>query len=239
MRFGEPELPRNASVLDGRQRRRAGAAIVSGDQNHVGVRLRHAGRDGADAQLGDQLHADARLRVCVLQIVDQFGEILDRVDIVVRRRRNESDAGRRVAHLRDRRVHFHARKLSAFAGFRALGDLDLQLAGVDEIVRGHAEAAARHLLDGGIARVAVAVVEIAGRIFAALAGVRFTADAVHGDGERLVRFFRNAAIRHRPGLEPLQDALDRLDFIDAHRLGGRAEIHQTTQRAEIARLVVD
>ena len=35
VRFGEPELPRNSSVLDGRQRRRAGAAIVSGDQNDV------------------------------------------------------------------------------------------------------------------------------------------------------------------------------------------------------------
>ena len=58
----EAELPRRARVLDRREPRRAGAAVVTGDQHHVGVRLRHAGRDRADADLGDQLHVHARLR---------------------------------------------------------------------------------------------------------------------------------------------------------------------------------
>ena len=45
-----------ARVLDAGQRRRAGAAVVPGDQHHVRVRLGHARRDGADAHLGDQLY---------------------------------------------------------------------------------------------------------------------------------------------------------------------------------------
>ena len=55
MRFREPQLPRRARVLDRRQRARAGAAVVAGDRDQVGVGLGDSGRDRADAGLGDQL----------------------------------------------------------------------------------------------------------------------------------------------------------------------------------------
>ena len=60
LRLGQAELPGNAGVLDRGQRRRAGAAVVAGDQHDVGVRLGHAGGDRADADLGHELHVDAR-----------------------------------------------------------------------------------------------------------------------------------------------------------------------------------
>ena len=92
--LGQAELPRAARVLERRQRRRSGAAVVAGDQHHVGVRLRDAGRDRADADLGDQLHVHAGSRVGVLEVVDQLRQVLDRVDVVVRRR---ADQARRPA----------------------------------------------------------------------------------------------------------------------------------------------
>ncbi len=49
VRFGDAELPRQAGVLDARERRGARAAGVAGDQDVVGVALGHAGRDRADA----------------------------------------------------------------------------------------------------------------------------------------------------------------------------------------------
>ena len=58
LRFGQTELPRAARVLDRRQRRGAGSAVVAGDQDVVGARLGDAGRDRADAGLGHQLDAD-------------------------------------------------------------------------------------------------------------------------------------------------------------------------------------
>ena len=58
--LGEAELPRPAGVLERGQRRGAGAAVVAGDQHHVGVRLGDAGRDRADADLGHQLDVHAR-----------------------------------------------------------------------------------------------------------------------------------------------------------------------------------
>ena len=60
LRLREAELPRRARVLQRRERRCAGAAVVAGDQHDVGVRLAHAGRHRADPHLGDELHVHAR-----------------------------------------------------------------------------------------------------------------------------------------------------------------------------------
>ena len=102
--LGEAELPRAAGVLEARQRARAGAAVVARDEHDVGVRLAHARRDRADADLGDELDVDAGLRVGVLEVVDELGEVLDRVDVVVRRRADQPDARRRVPGARHPRV---------------------------------------------------------------------------------------------------------------------------------------
>ena len=102
--LGEAELPGQAGVLDGGERRGARAAVVAGDQDHVGLGLGDAGGHGADADLGDELHRDARRGVGDLQVVDELRDVLDRVDVVVRRRRDERDAGRGVADAGDLRL---------------------------------------------------------------------------------------------------------------------------------------
>jgi hypothetical protein len=50
VRLGQAHLPRQTRVLDGRGRRGPGAAVMARDQDHVGLRLGHAGGDGADAE---------------------------------------------------------------------------------------------------------------------------------------------------------------------------------------------
>ena len=109
LRLGEADLPRDAGEEDRRERRRAGAAVVPGDQHVVGVRLRDARGDGADPDLGDELHRDARIGVGAAEVVDQLLEILDRVDVVVRRRRDQPDARRRQPDARDVAVDLVAR----------------------------------------------------------------------------------------------------------------------------------
>ncbi len=203
------------------------------------MRLGDAGGDGADADLGHQLDADARVVVAVLQIVDQLRQILDGINVVVRRRRDQADARRRMADLGDPRINLVAGQLAALAGLGALRHLDLQFPRVDQIFARHAEAAGRHLLDGAVARIAVGIEDVAGRIFAALAGVALAADAVHGDGQRLVRFLADRAIRHRPRLETLHDRLDRLNLLERNRLLGELQLEQTAQRTQTLRLIVD
>ncbi len=267
LRFGEAELPRRSGVLDRAPRRCAGAAVVAGDDDVVGLRLGDAGGDRADADLGDELDADARLLVRVLQVVDQLRQILDRVDVVVRRRRDQADAGHRVAQPADVLADLAARQLPAFAGLGALRHLDLQLVGRDEVLGRHAEPARRDLLDLRAQRVArlerevdddVALADdvaevrafgdrlaaqfgaVARRVLAALAGVRLAADPVHRDRERRVRLGRDRAERHRAGREALDDLGRRLDLVDRDRLRRvDDELEQAAQRHVALGLVVD
>src|SRR5439155_18787991 len=104
LRLGEADLPRDARVEDRRDRRGAGAAVVTRDEDVVGIALRNAGSDRADADLGDELDRHARRRVRAAQVVDQLLQILDRVDVVVRRRRDQTDARGREPDRGDVRV---------------------------------------------------------------------------------------------------------------------------------------
>ncbi len=52
VRFGDAEFPRQAGVLDARERRSAGAAGVAGNEDVIGIALGHAGGDRADADFG-------------------------------------------------------------------------------------------------------------------------------------------------------------------------------------------
>ena len=68
-------------------------AVVPGDQDHVRLRLRHARRDRPDADLADQLDRDTRPRIHALQVVDQLRDVLDRINVVMRRRRDHVTPG--------------------------------------------------------------------------------------------------------------------------------------------------
>ncbi len=109
LRLGKPEFPGNSRVADRADRRSAGPAIVAADEDHIGMRLGHARRHGAHAHFGHELHGNSRLRIDIFQIENQLRQILDRINIVMRRRRNQAHAGDRVAHAGDHVVHFVAR----------------------------------------------------------------------------------------------------------------------------------
>ena len=207
VRLGKAHFPWAAGMLERGQRRSAGAAVIAGDGDVVGARLGDAGRNRADADFRDQLDRHVGRRIDVLQIVDQLRQILDRIDVVMRRRRDQADARRRMAGLGDGRVDLVAGQLAALAGLGALRHLDLHHVGIDEIFGRHAEAARRDLLDRrafGV-RAAAGQRQIAVGLLAALAGVRLAADRVHGARQRRVRLARDRAERHRAGREPLDD----------------------------------
>ena len=120
-----------------------------------------------------------------------------------------------------------------------MGHLDLQFSRLGEIVTGHTEAARRHLLDRAVFRIAVGFQHVARRIFAALAGIALAADAVHRDRQGFMGFFADRAVGHGAGLEPFDDRVHRLDFLDGNRLRRVFERHQTAQCRDPLRLIVD
>ena len=236
--FRQAQFPRHAGMLDSGQGRGAGAAIVAADQDDIRVGLGDASGDSAHADFGDQLHADARVVVGVFQIVDELGQILDGINIVVRRRGNQTHAGGGMTHLGDPRIDFVSGQLAAFAGLGTLGHLDLQFAGVDEIMAGDAKASGSDLLDGAVERVAVGLGQVAGGIFAAFASVAFAADAVHGEGLGFVGFLADRAVGHGAGFEPFDDGFDWLDFLEGDDIRGELEEKQAAQGAKVFGLVI-
>ena len=148
--LGESELPREAGMLHRSERCGAGAAVEAGDEDDVGVGLGDARGDRTDTGFGDELDADASLGVGAAEIVNELREILDRVDVVMGRRRDERCPRPGVAKLGDELVHLVRGELAALAGLCALGELDLQVPGVPEVVERHAEASGGDLLDAAV-----------------------------------------------------------------------------------------
>ena len=84
----------------------------------------------------------------VLQVEDELRQILNRIDVVMGRRRNKDHTGGGMTHPGDNGVYFVTGKLAALAGLGALTDLDLDVVGIDQIFGGNAETARGHLFDG-------------------------------------------------------------------------------------------
>ncbi len=167
----------------------------------VGARLGDTGCNRAHAHFRHQLDRNIGCRIDVFQVVDELRQIFNRVDVMVRRRRNEANTRRGVAGLGDGRIDLVPRKLAAFAGLCALRNLDLDQIGIDEIFRRHTETARGHLLDCRAFRVRRAIrqrVETI-RLLAALAGVRLAANGVHRAGKRGMRLSGDRAEGHGAG----------------------------------------
>src|SRR5204863_4065525 len=126
-------------------RRGAGAAVGAGDVHDVGKTLHNTCRDRAHTDFRDELHRHGCSRIDLLQVEDELREVFDRVDVVVRRRRDQRDAGLRVTKARDLLGHFVAGELAALTGLGALRDLDLELVREGAVLRGNAEASRRDL----------------------------------------------------------------------------------------------
>ncbi len=121
-------------------------------------------------------------------------------------------------------------ELAALAGLGPLRHLDLQLAAMIQVFRGHPEAAGGHLFDRGTRVVAVrARSEVLCRL-AAFAGIGTGADPVHRDGQRLVRLRRKRAERHAGGEETAADLGDALHLFERDRRSRRLELQEIAHR---------
>ena len=76
--------------------------------------------DNADAVLADELHAHPRLRVAAFKVEDELRQVFNAIDVVVRRRRDEADAGRAAARARNVTLHLLPWQLTTLARLCAL-----------------------------------------------------------------------------------------------------------------------
>ena len=189
---------------------------MTGHVHVVRARLDDAGGDGADAPGGDELDADAGGRVDRAKVGDELCQVLDGVDVVVRRRADVGHARLASAKSRDVGRRLAAGQVAALAGLRALGDLDLELLRANKVGGGHAEAGRGDLLDPGVAPLSVQARRVPGWILSTLAGIGGTAGALHADRDRLVRLGRERADAHGGGNEASSDGSRGLDVSEGN-----------------------
>ena len=130
----------------------------------------------------------------------------------------------------DHRIDLEPGELAALARLGALRDLDLDLAAVVEIFGGDAEARRGDLLDRRRGIVAIGARLRARRILAALAAVGFGADAVHRDGEILMRLGPERAERNPGRDQALANFGDRFDLVGRDGSTLRLQFEQVAQR---------
>ncbi len=138
--FAQTDFRRDAGVAHRRCRRCSCAAFCARNHNQVGFRFSHTGGDCADTALCHEFHANLCLRIDVLEVEYQLREVLDGVDVVVRWRRNQRDAGDGVTRACNHLIDLESWQLAAFSRLRSLCHLYLYLFGVDQVFGGNAKA---------------------------------------------------------------------------------------------------
>lgn len=144
----------------------------------------------------------------ILQIMNELRKILNGVNVVMRRRGDQTDTGGGVAVVGDVLGNLEAGELAALPGLGTLGHLDLDLVAVGKVVGRNSETTRGNLLDTGSA-----VIKETFRILSSLAGVRSTAQTVHRDGKRLVGLSTDGTKGHGTGRKALNNISHRFNLI--------------------------
>ena len=236
--FGDTEFPRETGMLNGSERRCTRTAIMTRDENDVGVSLGNTGCNRTDTDFGHELHRNTSLRVGVVQVVNELSQVFDGVNIVVRRRRNERHIRDRVTHASHKFIHLTSRELTTFTWLCTLSHLDLQILSVTEIVDRHTETTRSDLANSRATDFTVRSRSIAIRVFTTFTAVAHGTHAVHGDSDGFVSFRAQGAKAHSASDKVLDDAFTRFDFgnIDRSRF---LELEETTERCEAFGLIVN
>ena len=125
MSFRQADLPGQARMMHAAHRCGTGTAFTAGNQDAAGAGLGHAAGNGTHTGGRHQLHGNLRVLVGTLQVINQFSQILDGINIMMRRRGNQGDSRGGAAGLRHAVGHLRAGQVSALAGLGALRHLDL------------------------------------------------------------------------------------------------------------------
>mmetsp|Transcript_53181 Transcript_53181/g.94974 ORF Transcript_53181/g.94974 Transcript_53181/m.94974 type:complete len:304 (-) Transcript_53181:1972-2883(-) len=148
MGFSQTQLPRQTSVLYTSPATGTCSTIVARNGDVVRMALGDSRGNDTDTNLRHQLDRNTGLRVRTLQIVDQLGQILDGVDIVVGWGGDQTHTRSRIAARTDARGNLVTWQFSTFTRLGTLCHLDLDLDSSAKICNRDTKATGGNLLDG-------------------------------------------------------------------------------------------
>mmetsp|Transcript_39606 Transcript_39606/g.71275 ORF Transcript_39606/g.71275 Transcript_39606/m.71275 type:complete len:230 (+) Transcript_39606:2887-3576(+) len=143
----QAQLPAATRALDACPLGGTCPSVTSTDEDVIGFAFSNSCCNHANSCFTHKLHTHICLRVGILQVMDELCQILDGIDVVVRRRGNKADSWRAVATLRNMLPDLLAGELTSFTWLCPLCHLDLDLFGVCEVLDSDPKAARGHLFD--------------------------------------------------------------------------------------------
>mmetsp|Transcript_54993 Transcript_54993/g.128327 ORF Transcript_54993/g.128327 Transcript_54993/m.128327 type:complete len:302 (-) Transcript_54993:2443-3348(-) len=192
----------------------------------ISLALHHARGDDSDPQARHKLHGNPGCWIGILKVLDQLRDILNRIHVVVRWWRDQSDTRSSFPCFRNLSDDLIARQLSTLARLCSLRQFDLQLLGVCQVLCSHAEAARGHLFDLGAEGVtadnvpsgctglefSLLQLSEAHRVLSTFTGVALTPDPVHGNGHGAVGLIRDGTKGRGTSAKALDDLHGRLNL---------------------------
>ena len=89
LRFTQSQFRRDTGIADTGGRRSPRASFRTGDDNKVGFCFGHSGCNGSYAAFSYQFHTDLGTGIYILQVEDQLCQVLNRINVVMGRGRNQ------------------------------------------------------------------------------------------------------------------------------------------------------
>ena len=229
MCFHKSQLPRQSGMIDGSTRRSAGTTVITADKYNICTSLDYAGSNRTDTHLAYQLNANAGTGISILQVVNQLGQIFNRIDIMMRRRRNQANACRCTAAFGNPWINLATGKLSSFTRLSTLSNFNLDFVGIDKIIAGYAKTAAGNLLNCTALAVTIRQRCKTVGILAAFAGIALATDTVHGNRQTFMRLLAQRAVAHSTGLKTMTNAFYRFYLVNIYRQTLRCKCQHTAQ----------
>mmetsp|Transcript_43010 Transcript_43010/g.103697 ORF Transcript_43010/g.103697 Transcript_43010/m.103697 type:complete len:278 (-) Transcript_43010:2611-3444(-) len=220
----------------------AGAAVIPRNEDVIRLALGDTCCNDAHSDFRHQLHTHIRSGVGVLQIEDQLGQILDGVNVVVRRRGDQPNSGGGLAGLGDVFQHLPPRQLAALTRLRPLSHLNLQLISIGQIIDGHSKPPRSHLLDRAPHGIPILQGHKPCWVLTTLTGVALRGHTVHPQGQCGVRLHTDGPVGHGSRAEALHDLTGGLHGVNRERLAavlpGILEVQLASQGALAYEVVV-
>ena len=233
MSLGKTKLPRKSRIVNGACRSCTGTSIITRDQDNLCTCFCYTSCYRTNTSFRYQFYRDTCLRVCIFQVVDQLCQILDGVNIMMRRRRDQAHTWCGQTGLCDPRIDFSTRQMSTLSWFCTLSHLDLNLLCTYQISGSNTKTSTCHLLDR---RAFIQSIRSDSQTFntlTALTGIRFTMELIHGNSQTLMGFLRNRSIGHGTGLKTGHDGLYALYFLQRNSLLRIFEIQKGSELSMI------
>ena len=130
-----------------------------------------------------------------------------------------------MPRLCDHFVNFETGKLTSLARLRSLRDFNLDLICIHKIISRYTKSSGGNLLDRASPQITISIGTESRFILSPFAGVRFSADAVHCNGDRFVRFFADGTERHCSRYKPLYNLLCRFNIFYVNTSCSFFELH--------------